>query len=151
MAACVFALKTSKVIDWSAIRKAIGVAGGDVERIENAQPILKIRHRRGQGSDGLGGQIPEGATQAMAPHLLPQVKMQRFESLSHRLMGGKAGPFVMPRLGAHTGQIQIGHRLMQPVGGTVHDAILGRAAILFAVLLDESVTTHPRSASELGC
>lgn len=112
MAACVFALKKPKVIDGGTIGKAIGVAGGDVEGIENAQPILKIRHRRGQGSDGLGGQIPEGATQAMAPHLLPQVKMQRLESLFH-------------------------HLLMQPVGGTVHDTIVNRAAI------------HPASTCQL--
>ena len=88
MAACIFALKTPKVINGGSIRTTIGVAGGDVERIENAQPIFKMRHRRGQSSDGLGGQIPEGATQAMAPHLLIQIGVGLVQPVGGAVHGG---------------------------------------------------------------
>jgi hypothetical protein len=39
-------------------------------------------------------------------------------------MAGEAGPFMVAGGGADSGQLQIGLRLMQPVGGTIHPIIV---------------------------
>ncbi len=64
----------------------------------------------------------------MTPGLLPQLEVQPLERLLHRLMAGEAGPFMVPRPGAHPRQRQIGAGLLQPVGGAVHGGILAGAA-----------------------
>lgn len=97
----------------------------DMERIENPQTILEIWHRLCEGRCRFRRQIPEGPAEAMPPHLLAQVQVESLEGLFHRLMGGEAGPFVMPGLGAHPSLVEIGLGLMQPVGRTVHAAIVG--------------------------
>jgi hypothetical protein len=39
-------------------------------------------------------------------------------------MAGEAGPLMVPSGGADSGQLQIGLRLMEPIGGTIHGAIV---------------------------
>jgi hypothetical protein len=51
-------------------------------------------------------------------------KVQPLQGLLHRLVAGEAGPFVVAGGGADSGQLQIGLRLMQPVGGAIHGAIV---------------------------
>ncbi len=75
-------------------------------------------------------QVPEGATQPVAPHLLAVVQMQGLEGLLHSLMTGEAGPFVVSGAGAHRSQVEIGPGLMQPAGGAVHDAFVEGAVAL---------------------
>jgi hypothetical protein len=55
-------------------------------------------------------------------------QVQTLEGLLHHLMASKAGPFMVAGGGAHSRQLQIGLRLMQPVGGTIHGAIGAVAA-----------------------
>jgi hypothetical protein len=45
MAKGVVALQTTEMVGRGSIREAIGIAGGDVESIENAKAILQIAHR----------------------------------------------------------------------------------------------------------
>ena len=54
MAESVCALQTAEVICWGPIRKAIGIARGDVEGIEDAQPFLQIRLTPRPGPDQPG-------------------------------------------------------------------------------------------------
>lgn len=124
MAAGVLALKTAKVIDWGSVRKAIGVARGDVKGIKDAQAVLQIRHRFCQGRRRVSGQVAEGPTQTMPPDLLAQMQVEGLEGLLHRLMGSEAGPFVVTSVSAHPCLIQVGLGLMQPVSGAVHAAIV---------------------------
>jgi hypothetical protein len=51
-------------------------------------------------------------------------KVQTLQGFLHRLVAGEAGPFMVPGGSAHSSQLQIGLRLMQPVGGTIHSAIV---------------------------
>ena len=46
--------------------------------------------------------------------------MQGLEGLLGGLMAGETGPFVVARLGTELCLGQIGHGLMQPIGGAVH-------------------------------
>jgi hypothetical protein len=55
-------------------------------------------------------------------------EVQTLEGLLHRLMASKAGPFMVAGGSAHSGQLQIGLGLMQPVGGTIHLTIVAAAA-----------------------
>ncbi len=55
-------------------------------------------------------------------------QVQTLEGFLHRLMASKAGPFMVAGGGADSGQLQIGLRLMQPVGGTIHRTIVVAAA-----------------------
>jgi hypothetical protein len=59
MAESVCALQTAEVVSGGPIGEAIGRAGGDVEGIEDAEPIFELRHLSGQGGRGLRGQIPQ--------------------------------------------------------------------------------------------
>jgi hypothetical protein len=54
MAESVCALQTAEVVGGGPIGKAIGIARGDVEGIEDAQPIFEIRHSLRKGGRGLG-------------------------------------------------------------------------------------------------
>ena len=56
----------------------------------------------------------------MAPDLLAMVQMQGFQRLLHCLVAGEAGPFMVAGGSSYRRQIEIGVRLMQPVGGAVH-------------------------------
>ena len=127
MAECVVALQTAEVVGGGPIRKAIRITGWDVESIEDAKPILQIRHGLAEFSGSGGGQIAKGSTQPMAPDLLAEAEVKRLQGLLHRLMAGEAGPFVMTRPGSYQGLVQIGGRLVQPVSGTVHHAIVNVA------------------------
>ena len=126
MAESVCTLQTAEVICWSPIRKAIGIARGDVEGIEDAKPIFEIRHLRGKGSRSFGGQIPQRAPQAMAPNpnLLAEMQMQGLESFFRSLVAGKTGPFMVAPIGTELGLGQIGLGLMQPVERVVHPPML---------------------------
>ena len=55
-------------------------------------------------------------------------EVQTLEGLLHRLVAGEAGPFMVAGGSAHSGQLQIGLRLMQPVSGTIHGAIVAALA-----------------------
>jgi len=57
------------------------------------------------------------------------VYAQTFQGLLHSLVARKAGPFVVACGGTDYGQLQIGPRLLKPVGGTVHEAILTAAPL----------------------
>ena len=124
MAQGIVALEPAEVISRGPIGQAIGVAGGDVEGIEDPQAIFEIWHRFTQGGRHKGREIPQRPAQAMAPLLLPMMQVQAFESFLHGLMAGKASPFVVASGGAHPRQLQIGPGLMQPISGTVHAVIL---------------------------
>ncbi len=113
------------MVGWRPIRKAIGIAGGDVEGIEDAKTILEIRHRLRQRSCRGSGEIAEGSPQPVAPHLLAEVQVEGLEGLFHGLMAGEAGPFVVSGPGAQPRLLQVGLRLMEPVGGTIHAVIVG--------------------------
>jgi len=56
----------------------------------------------------------------MPPALLTVTEMQGLEGLLGGLMAGETGPFVVARLGTELCLGQIGHGLMQPIGGAVH-------------------------------
>ena len=56
----------------------------------------------------------------MAPGLLAMVQVQGLQRLLHRLVAGEAGPFMVAGGSTYRRQIEIGVRLMQPVGGAVH-------------------------------
>ena len=71
-------------------------------------------------------QLSVGAPQAVAPALLPLLKMHGLQGLFNSLMGGKASPFVVTRLRAQDGLGQIRLGLMQPIRRTIHGAILNR-------------------------
>jgi hypothetical protein len=115
------------MIGWRPIRRAIGVAGGDGEGIEDAKAILEIRHRLRQRSCHGSGQIAEGSSKPVAPHLLTEVQVEGLEGLFHGLMAGEAGPFVVSGPGAQPRLLQVGLRLMEPVGAAVHAVIVGRS------------------------
>ena len=51
-------------------------------------------------------------------------QVQTLESLLHTLVAGEAGPLMVAGGGAHLGELEVGVRLMQPVSGAVHRAIL---------------------------
>ena len=55
-------------------------------------------------------------------------QVQTLEGFLHRLVAGEAGPFMVAGGGADSGQLQIGLRLMQPVCGTIHGAIVAATA-----------------------
>ena len=106
------------------LRKAIGIAGRDVESIQHPQPILQIGHVAGQRGSHPSRQVLEGASKAVAPDLLAMVQVQGLERFFCCLVTGKAGPFMVTCIGAELGLSQISLRLMQPVGRTVHGSIL---------------------------
>jgi hypothetical protein len=124
MAESVCALQTTEVISWGPIGKAIGTACGDVEGIEDAQPIFEIRHHRRQGGRSLGGQIPQRAPQAVAPYLLAKMQVQGLESFFRSLVAGKASPFMVAPIGTELGLGQIGLGLMQPVERAVNPPMM---------------------------
>jgi hypothetical protein len=120
----VVALQTAEVVIRGPVRKTVRATGGDVEGIKDAQPILQIRHGLAKFRGSGGGEIAKGSAQPMAPDLLAEAEVKRLQGLLHRLMAGEAGPFVMTRPGTDQGLVQIGGRLVQPVSGTVHHAIV---------------------------
>ena len=103
------------MIGGCAFRKAIGVSSRNVEGIENTQTVFQIRHRLRQLLIKRCRKIPKRTPQAMAPALLTLMKVHSLQRFFNSLMGGKAGPFVMPRIGTELGLSQISLRLMEPV------------------------------------
>ena len=119
MAQGIGTLQTTEMVGRGSIGKAIGGAGGDVERVEDAQAIQQIGDRAGEACLGAGGKIPEQAAKSMAPGLLPREQVQTLEGLFHRLMGREAGPFVMTVRSTQIGLEQVGAGLGQPVLGAI--------------------------------
>ena len=109
------------------IGQAIGVARRDIQRIQDAQTVLQVADAGRQcGEDGRR-QIAAGAPEAVTPRLLAMAQVQTLQGLLHRLVAGEAGPFMVAGGGADSGQLQVGLGLMQPVGGTIHAAIVAAA------------------------
>jgi hypothetical protein len=116
MAEGVLALQAAEMIGGSTFRQAIGVAGGDVEGVEDPEAILQIRHLSIESLGHGRRQIAEGAAEAMTPALLTMVQMQRLQGFFHGLMTGKTSPLVVASAGAQLGLSQVGLGLMQPIG-----------------------------------
>ncbi len=60
-------------------------------------------------------------------------QVQTLQGLLHRLVAGEASPFMVAGGGADSGQLQIGLRLMQPVGGTIHGAFVAALAATVSI------------------
>jgi hypothetical protein len=116
MAEGVLALQAAEVVRGSTFRQAIGIAGGDVQGVEDPEAILQVLHLGGEGLGDGGRQIAEGTAEAMAPALLAMVKMQRLKGFFNSLMAGETSPLVMAGAGAELGLGQVGPGLMQPIG-----------------------------------
>ena len=57
-------------------------------------------------------------------------QVQTRQGLLHCLVTGEASPFMVASGGADFSQLQIGLRLMQPIGGTVlHGAVVAAMAV----------------------
>jgi hypothetical protein len=124
MALGVVALEPAKMVGRGTVRQAIGVARRDIEGIQDAQTVLQITDAGRQLSGDGRRQIAPGAPEAVAPRLLAMAEVQTLQGLLHGLVAGEAGPFMVAGGGAHSGQLQIGLRLMQPVSGTIHPTIV---------------------------
>ena len=124
MAEGVLALEPAKMVGRGPIGQAIGVARRDVQGIKDAQAVLQIADAGRQLSGDGRRQIAPGAPEAVAPRLLAMAEVQTLQGLLHGLVASKAGPFMVAGGSAHSRQLQIGLRLMQPVGGTIHGAIV---------------------------
>lgn len=122
----VVALQAAAVIGGSALRQAIGIAGGDVQGVEDPEAILQVWHLGGEGLGDGGRQIAERTAEAMAPALLAVVKMQGLQGFCHRLMAGETSPLVVAGAGAELGLGlgQVGQGLMQSIGGAIHGCSL---------------------------
>jgi hypothetical protein len=72
-------------------------------------------------------------------------QVQTLQGLLHRLMAGEASPFMVAGGGADSGQLQIGLRLLQLVGGTIHLTIVAAAGpgTCPAILLISLMLGHP--------
>ena len=97
------------------LRKTIGRAGRDVERIQHPQTVHQIRNRLIQRQARPIRQILKRSAKTMAPHLLPLLQMQGLERLLDSLMRGKAGPLMVVRSGAQFSQAPVRFSLMKPV------------------------------------
>ncbi len=80
MVESVVALQTAEVVGRGPIRKAVRATGGEVESIEDAKPILQIRHGLAKLRGSRVGQITEGTAQPMAPDLLAEAEVQQAHS-----------------------------------------------------------------------
>ena len=69
-------LQAPEMVGRGSIGKAIRVAGGDVERVENAQAIGEVADGGREARPGAGGKIPEQPAQSLAPRLLPLGQVQ---------------------------------------------------------------------------
>ena len=86
------ALQSAEMFARRALRIAVGVAGGDVEAIQQPQPVFQVRWRL--GSPGLPRQSRPQTAEGVPPGLLPQRQVEGLEGLLHSLMGRETGPFV---------------------------------------------------------
>ena len=77
------------------VGQAIGVAGRDIQRIQDAQTVLQIADAGRQGGADGRRQITAGAPEAVAPSLLAMGQLRTLQGLLHRLMAGEAGPFMV--------------------------------------------------------
>ncbi len=85
MAERILALQAAEMIDGSTFLQAIGIAGGDVQGVEDPESILQIRHLGIQILGHSRRWIEEGTAEAMTPALLTVMQMQGFESLLYRM------------------------------------------------------------------
>ena len=123
-----FTLQSAEMLARCAFWIAVGIAGWDVEAIEQPQAVLQIRR-------GIRLPIPLWQSspeprEGVPPGLLPQGQVQPFEGLLHRLVRREAGPFMAAGLLRLIGLIQITQGLLQPVGRSIRH---GSCALLQAI------------------
>jgi len=75
-----FALQSAEMFTWRAFGIAVGIAGGDVEAIQHAQPVFQVRGRI--RSPGLWWQGRPEAAQGVAPDLLPSARFRPLRAFS---------------------------------------------------------------------
>ena len=90
------ALQSAEMLPRRALRVAVGVAGRDVETIEQPQAILQIGRRL--WLPVLLWQSSPKAGEGVAPGLLAAGQIQALEGLLHSLVRREAGPLMPPGL-----------------------------------------------------
>ncbi len=97
MKQALLALQSAEMFTGGSLRVAVRIAGGDIEAIQQAEPVFK-RFRRRWLQLILAGHFGPDPSESIPSDLLSQGHIQGFERFLSCLMGGKAGPFSQSAL-----------------------------------------------------
>lgn len=93
------ALQTTEVVGGCPFGQAVRAPGRDVKPVKNPHSVFEVCHLISQRVPDRVGKFTPGATQAMAPDLLPVVQMKGFEGFLNSLMTSETGPVVVVGIG----------------------------------------------------
>jgi hypothetical protein len=89
---------------------AVGIAGGDVETVEDLCLLDEIVR-------DIDRQLAQQARHHVTPGILGKGEMDGFDGLLGGLLGGEAGPLVAPVAARRLRLLEIADSLFEPVGG----------------------------------